>query len=80
MRLSMNEHNLTKDQREQLATRIADLYIQAMIFDMDIDMELLTLVEKNTYVEPEWLARWKDKMENADYMADGSDDQEYDND
>lgn len=71
-------NNLTVKQKDQLAKRVADLYIQSMLFDMDIDWERLTLCEKSDYKEPFWLTRWKDEMEQADYMPDGSDDQEYD--
>lgn len=57
-----------------------DLLIQAMMFDMDIDWETLELVEKKKPVESKkpWLDKWLDQQSNADYMPDGSDDQEYD--
>lgn len=59
-----------------------DLLIQAMMFDMDIDWEALELVEKKkTEVSKKpWLDKWLIKQSNADYMQDGSDDQEYDDD
>lgn len=74
----MNEYNLTAKQKDILAKRVADLHIQSMLFSMDIDWELLTLREKDEYRPPEWLTRWKEKQEQSDYMPDGSDDQEYD--
>lgn len=49
---------------------VADLKIQSMLFDMDIDWETLTLVPKSTYVEPAWLARWKDRTADADFNID----------
>lgn len=74
-----NEFNLTPKQIEYLKKRSADLQVQSMLFDADIDWELLTLMEKSDYKEPGWVARWKTKQADADYMSDGSDDQEYDN-
>ncbi len=56
------------EQNWQLILRkINDLKIQAMIFDMDIDIEKLELVEKSTYQEPKWLKKWKDKQDAQDY-------------
>lgn len=46
---------------------IADLKIQAMLFDMDIDYETMSLVPKQTYKEAVWLTRWKDKQADADF-------------
>lgn len=60
--------------------KVADLKIQAMMFDLDIDFETLELIPKETYKEPFWLSRWKDKLDNSDYMPDGSDDQEWSED
>lgn len=61
-----NEHNLTPDQIDKLATRLADLRIQSMLFDMDIDWELLTLCEKTKHSRPDWLTSWKEKIDNGD--------------
>lgn len=57
------------------AKKLADLQIQAMMFSMDVDFESLTLVPKSTYKEKPWIKRWREKLNNSDYMADGSDDQ-----
>lgn len=43
-----------------------DLEVQAMIFDMDIDIEALRLTPKNEYKEPIWITRWKEKRNDAD--------------
>lgn len=44
---------------------LGDLEVQAMIFDMEIDYEALTVTPK---VEPQpfWITRWKEKQENGD--------------
>lgn len=75
----MNEYNLTDEQIEEISTRLADLKIQAMIFDMDIDIETWSLVPKDKFKHPFWIRRWREQQENSDYTPDGSDDQEYDN-
>lgn len=59
-------NNLTAKQKDQLAKRVADLHIQSMLFDMDIDWELLTLCEKSDSKELQWLTRWKEKVDNGD--------------
>lgn len=45
---------------------IADLKVQAMIFDMDIDWETLSLTPKTIDNKPFWLIRWQDKLNNSD--------------
>lgn len=57
-----------------------DLLIQAMMFDMDIDWETLDLVEKKKaeVSKKPWLDKWLDQQSESDYMPDGSDKQEYD--
>lgn len=47
--------------------RLAELQIQALMFDMDIDIEALMLVPKNRAIVFDWLARWKDKRANSDF-------------
>lgn len=61
---------------QQVQAKLADLKIQAMIFDMDIDIETWSLIPKSDYKEPYWLSRWKAKQEERDYMD--IDDQGYD--
>lgn len=56
--------------------KVADIQIQAMLFNMDIDWELLELIPKETYKEPFWLSRWKDKMEQEDFDTNFDIDQE----
>lgn len=46
---------------------IADLTIQAMMFDMDIDWEAGKLIHKTKpVVEAFWLTKWKEKEQNSD--------------
>lgn len=40
----------TEEQLSNLAAKYADLQIQSMLFDMDIDIETMTLVRKNDHV------------------------------
>lgn len=49
-----------------LAKTLADLKIQALIFDMDIDIETLSLMPKSTSVEPAWLTQWKNRFGDGD--------------
>ncbi len=59
----MNEFNLTEEEIARLQEQVADLQIQAMLFDLAIDCELLTLCEKTSYAAPMWLSRYKDKVD-----------------
>lgn len=45
---------------------LADLEIKAAMFDMDVDIEALTLVPKSKYQEPVWITRWREKEANSD--------------
>lgn len=54
--------NLTIAQR-----KLADLKIQAMILDMDVDIETWKLVPKVEDLKPEWSKRWLDKRNQLDY-------------
>lgn len=60
--------------------KFADLKIQAMLFDMDIDIETWSLVKRPVYKEAFWITNWREKLANSDYTPDGSDDQEWDKD
>lgn len=47
---------------------LANIQVQAMMFDMDIDYETLALVPKKKVVEdPFWLVKFKDQRANADF-------------
>lgn len=47
---------------------LANVQLQAIMFDMDIDYETLALVPKKKVVEePYWLVRFKDQRANADF-------------
>ena len=45
---------------------LADLRIQAMMFDMAVDLETASLVPKTAETAPKWLTRWKEKMADSD--------------
>jgi len=45
----------------------ADLQVMAMIFGMDIDVEIMKLVPKSDYQEPIWVTRWKEKRNGEDF-------------
>lgn len=48
-------------------TKYNDLLVQSMLFDMDIDIETLTLTPKASQDEtPVWLTRWKEKEHGGD--------------
>lgn len=47
--------------------KLADLTIQSMLFDMDIDLETATLVPKTVTKEQSWLTKWKNKRSDADF-------------
>lgn len=51
---------------KEVATKIADLTIQAMMFDMDVDIETASLVPKRTENLPIWIKRWRAKEEGSD--------------
>jgi len=42
-----------------IAFKLDDLNVQAMLFDMDIDIESWSLTPKDNYKEAPWLTRWK---------------------
>ena len=53
---------------ETLHKKMADLKVQAMMFDMDIDWETLEVVPKSkAKLEAVWLTRWKDKVDQSDF-------------
>lgn len=43
-----------------------DLLIQAIMFDMDIDIETWSLIPKHIDTTPYWLKKWKDKIDASD--------------
>lgn len=51
---------------EEIRKRIADLRIQAMMFDMDVDIETLELVPKTQQKEAVWLTRWLNRFNEGD--------------
>ena len=50
----------------ELAAVAADLSVQAMMFDMDVDIEAVSLVPKRTDNVPIWIKRWREKEKGAD--------------
>ena len=68
----VSDLNIDEATAKKLVKKVADLKIQSMMFDMDIDYETLSLVPKIEYREPKWLSSWKEKVaqgdrQNADY-------------
>lgn len=57
---------LTQEQAEEVIRAMNDLKIQAMMFDMDIDIETWTLLPKETFRHPVWIQRWREKEDNSD--------------
>lgn len=53
-----------------------DLLVQAMMFDMDIDIETWSLTPKSDYKEDFWITKWKEKRDGSDNDA-SSPDQAY---
>lgn len=50
---------------KKVQKRYDDLQVQAMLFDMDIDIETWSLTPKKK-IEYTWLDRWLDKLNNSD--------------
>lgn len=63
--------------KDQITATLNDLQVKSMLFDMDIDIEALRLIEKNKHPKaPMWLIRWKDKVEQSDFDVQFDVDQE----
>lgn len=64
------------------AAVLADLTVQAMMFDMDVDIETVSLVPKRKDNVPMWTKRWREKEHGADRKPEdyegGKDDRDYD--
>lgn len=63
---TIKDLGITDKLASQAIAKYADLQIQAIMFDMDIDIETWTLIPKETYREPFWLTGWKEKIEQSD--------------
>lgn len=48
-------------------SKLNELKVQAMLFDMDVDLETFDLVAKRVDDRPEWLIRWNDKKNEGDF-------------
>lgn len=57
----------TGKQVDALIEKVADLKIQAMMFDMAIDIETWSLVPKRKDTTPAWVKRWEEKRSEADF-------------
>jgi hypothetical protein len=66
MIVRVGDLDLTTTQQRNLHDLVSDLQVQAMVFDMDIDWETLTLTPKTDYIEPFWITRWKEKEHGSD--------------
>lgn len=52
----------------KLVKEFDDLFIKAMLFDLQPDLEGLSLQDRAT-PEPRWLQDWRQKFSDSDYMA-----------
>lgn len=50
-------------------SKINDLKIQSIMFDMEIDWETLTLTPKVKDTTPIWIKRWQEKQAESDYTC-----------
>lgn len=63
-----NEYGLTKQEIKQVLRRYDDLKVQAMLFDMDIDVETSSLIPKIKHRDSKpWLTKWLGKQAESDY-------------
>lgn len=52
----------------EITKALANLRVQAMIFDMEVDIETMSLVPKKPpVIEPFWIRRWRENREAADF-------------
>jgi hypothetical protein len=65
----MNDFTIDEQSRKVIRKTHAELIIQSMLFDMDIDWETASLMPKSDYKEAVWLTRWKEKQSNADWTV-----------
>ena len=65
----LKELGITQATADKAVKKYNDLKVQAMMFDMDIDIETWGLVPKSTFQEPEWLTKWKEKEHASDTRA-----------
>lgn len=48
-------------------SKLDDLKVQAMLFDMEVDLEAFDLVAKRKDDRPGWQIRWNDKRNQGDF-------------
>lgn len=48
-------------------SKLNDLKVQAMLFDMEIDFETFDLVARRKDDRPDWQIRWNDKRSKGDF-------------
>lgn len=64
-----DEYNLSPSKIKVVTDTLNELKIQAMMFDMDIDIEIWGLVPKRKDLTPIWIKRWREKFEESDYTV-----------
>lgn len=64
--MTADELKLTPEQVKTLREKYDDLKIQSMLFDMDIDLETLSLTERVKDSTPTWLRHWNEKRNQSD--------------
>lgn len=50
----------------EVIDKLADLTVQAAMFEMDIDIETMSLTPKKSYSLPIWIKRWRNKEQGSD--------------
>lgn len=60
----MIDEEIVLDEAQRVT--VADLQIQAMMFDMDVDVEAARLIPKRIDVVPIWIKKWKEKENGSD--------------
>ena len=55
---------------KQALKKFDDLKVQAMLFDMDIDIEIWELTPKTPKIDDKpWLTKWLEKQAGSDYAV-----------
>lgn len=65
--MAKQAHTENKIVSADITTALADLTIQSIMFDMDIDLETASLVPRQHAEEvPIWIKKWREKEHGAD--------------
>lgn len=67
MSFTKKELGISDKTATKAVSKYADLQVQSMMFDMDIDVETWSLVPKAKDETPIWIKRWRENRESADF-------------